>query len=85
MAAKVDSNPAKKEKAQQYQTILTQQYAQSEYTKTINDPNFIKDAIYGKHLEDSLYANTYLAYQQRKFSTIQKNYEYAQKRYTSDA
>lgn len=73
----------KKEKAQQYQTILTQQYAQSEYTKTINDPNFIKDAIYGKHLEDSLYANTYLAYQQRKFSTIQKNYEYAQKRYTS--
>lgn len=71
--------------AQTYKQKLTKTYPESEYTRTINNPNFVKDAVYGEHLEDSLYADTYQAYLHQNYRLIEQNYKYAQKRYALGA
>jgi len=67
--------------ANQYKELLTLHYPKSNYTLMINNPDFIRDAVYGKHLEDSLYAATYTAYTKEDYSTINANYQYALKKY----
>ena len=59
--------------AERYRVLLTEQYPYSDYTLTINDPDFMTSAIHGKHLEDSLYAATYTAYMEGLFSEVAAN------------
>ncbi len=59
--------------AERYRALLTEQYPYSDYTLTINDPDFMTSAIHGKHLEDSLYAATYTAYMEGAFSEVAAN------------
>ena len=59
--------------AERYRALLTEQYPYSDYTLTINDPDFMTSAIHGKHLEDSLYAATYTAYMEGLFSEVAAN------------
>ena len=59
--------------AERYRALLTEQYPTSDYTLTINDPDFMTNAIYGKHIEDSLYAATYAAYMEGVFSEVEAN------------
>jgi hypothetical protein len=59
--------------AERYRALLTEQYPYSDYTITINDPDFMVSAIHGKHIEDSLYAATYTAYIEGLFSEVEAN------------
>ena len=59
--------------AERYRALLTEQYPYSDYTLTINDPDFMTSAIHGKHLEDSLYAATYTAYMEGLFNEVAAN------------
>ena len=59
--------------AERYRALLTEQYPYSDYTITINDPDFMTSAIHGKHIEDSLYAATYTAYMEGLFSEVEAN------------
>ena len=59
--------------AERYRVLLTEQYPYSDYTLTINDPDFMTSAIHGKHLEDSLYAATYTAYMEGLFNEVAAN------------
>lgn len=61
------------DQAEYYRTLLTEQYPYSDYTLTVNDPDFITSAIYGKHIEDSLYAATYTAYMGGMLHDVEAN------------
>lgn len=61
------------EEAEHYRQLLIVGYPFSDYTLTINDPDFMTNAIYGKHLEDSLYAATYVAYTEGDFGEVKGN------------
>lgn len=59
--------------AERYRNLLTEQYPYSDYTITINDPDFMVSAIHGKHIEDSLYTATYAAYMEGLFNEVEAN------------
>ena len=48
--------------ANTYKMQLIEGYPGSRYAMTLSDPDFEYNARYGKHLEDSLYAETYNAF-----------------------
>lgn len=56
--------------ADKYKALLTEQFPDSEYALTVNDPEFKDNALYGKHREDSLYAATYNAYNAGRFDEV---------------
>ena len=59
--------------AERYRQLLLTEYPYSDYTLTINDPEYAENAIHGKHIEDSLYAVTYVAYLDGMLSKVQDN------------
>ena len=59
--------------AERCRARLTELFPTSDYTLTINDPDFMTSAIHGKHIEDSLYAATYTAYMEGFFGEVQEN------------
>ena len=67
--------------AERYRALLTEQYPYSDYTITINDPDFMVSAIHGKHIEDSLYAATYTAYMEGLFSEVEANAALSSEKY----
>ncbi len=46
-------------KAERCRQELTTRFPESRYTRLLNDPEFIENAIHGKQREDSLYAHAY--------------------------
>ena len=50
-------------------------------TITICNPDFIENAKYGKHREDSLYAETYRAYLDEDFDLVKKNCNLSAQKY----
>ena len=67
--------------AERYRALLTEQYPYSDYTLTINDPDFMTSAIHGKHIEDSLYAATYMAYMDGIFNEVEANAALSSEKY----
>ena len=61
------------DEAERFRALLSEEFPSSDYTLTINDPDFMTSAIYGKHIEDSLYAATYAAYMDGAFSEVDSN------------
>ena len=61
------------DEAERYRALLTDEYPYSDYTITINDPDFMTSAIHGKHIEDSLYAATYTAYMDGMLGEVEAN------------
>ena len=59
--------------AERYRQLLLTDFPYSDYTLTINDPEYAVNAIHGKHIEDSLYTATYEAYLEGALSTVQTN------------
>ena len=59
--------------AKRYRDLLSEEYPYSDYTVTINDPDFMTSAIHGKHTEDSLYAATYTAYMEGNYADVKSN------------
>ncbi len=56
--------------AEYYKQLLQANYADSKTTQTISNPRFMELAQFGKHLEDTLYAQTYDAYKQNSYWTV---------------
>ena len=59
--------------AERYRQKLIDEYPYSDYTITVNDPEYAVNAIHGKHIEDSLYAATYLAYTEGRLDDVKTN------------
>ncbi|MBP5219608.1 MAG: tetratricopeptide repeat protein [Bacteroidaceae bacterium] len=64
-----------------YQQKLKESYPEGDYTKMANDPEYLYNAKYGKHIEDSLYAATYEAYRNGDYETIEKNVKISDEKY----
>lgn len=71
----------KDERASAYLDSLKTRYPMGDYTVLLSDPDYAQNAVYGRHLEDSLYASTYAAYLQGEFTTVAGNAEYASTKY----
>ena len=58
-----------------YMTILRDSFPESSYTKTITNPRYLELAQFGRHLEDTLYAQTYEAYKQEQYWLVNENFK----------
>lgn len=67
--------------ADAYKQQLIQRFPESKYAKTLSDPDFVRNALYGKHLEDSLYANTYKQYQTGNYRQVVANADLSSEKY----
>lgn len=56
-------------------------YPQSDYTVMVCDPDYIDNARYGKHREDSIYAETYDAFREGNLSIVRRNCEISANKY----
>lgn len=52
---------------------MQQSYPESDYTVMICDPDYIDNARYGKHREDSIYVATYAAFREGDSRTVRNN------------
>lgn len=77
----MNSRWKKEAEAALYKDKLISEFPKSKYAVTIGDPDYAYNVTHGKHLEDSLYAETYAAFQKNEYAKVMKNYEYAQKKY----
>ncbi len=68
-----------------YKNRLAGKFPQSPLTKLITDPDFERNARYGKAMEDSLYAATYLAYRKRDNSAVEANCKISADKYPNGA
>ena len=57
-----------------FQQILRDSFPDSKLTQTICNPRFMELAVYGKHLEDTLYAQTYTAYKEEDYTVVDENF-----------
>ena len=52
---------------------LQHDYPESEWTFLLSDPNFKENALFGTHIEDSLYAATYDAFKNDRYDVVSAN------------
>ena len=71
--------------AEQYRKELLQSYPDSKYTTIIGDPDFVVKARYGKHIEDSLYAEAYNAFRDNNFEILDRNCKLSDTQYATGA
>ncbi len=62
--------------AERYRQLLINTYPENKLAVMLANPNYELIAREGKHLEDSIYAATYDAYQANRYSEVARNYEY---------
>ena len=55
---------------EQYLAIPRDSFPDSKLTKTVTNPRFLELSLYGKHLEDTLYAMTYNAYKEENYWAV---------------
>lgn len=67
--------------ANTYKQRLIEQFPDSKYAKTLSDPDYAYNAVYGKHLEDSLYVDTYKEYQEGNYRQVIVNTELSSTKY----
>ena len=63
------------ELSQYYVQLLQESFPESKLTQTITNPRFLELAQFGKHLEDTLYAQTYDAYKEGNYWMVNQNFE----------
>lgn len=63
------------EQASHYLSLLQSEYPDSKLTKTISNPRFLELAQHGRHLEDTLYAQTYDAYKRGEYWQVEQNFK----------
>lgn len=64
------------EMAQIYRDTLIAAFPEDKNAIRVANPNYEMIARYGKHIEDSLYAATYGAYQDNNYEEVATNYDY---------
>ncbi|NDW13657.1 hypothetical protein D0T50_12260 [Bacteroides sp. 214] len=67
--------------SERYKDELIALFPDSKYALLLSDPEYRYNAMHGKHLEDSLYANTYTAYQQGDYRLVAANNEISRTKY----
>lgn len=77
----MNSRWKKEVEAALYKDKLISEFPKSKYAVTVADPDYAYNVTHGKHLEDSLYAETYAAFQKNDYDKVKKNAELAQKKY----
>lgn len=60
---------------------LKEQYPDSKWTKIVTDPYFEENALFGKHIEDSLYTATYDAFVNGRYDEVMANTELSDTRF----
>ena len=58
------------QRAEKYKAELIARFPKSRYAKTLADPDFAENAVYGKQREDSLYARAYKHFQLGDTTTV---------------
>lgn len=69
--------------AERYRSLMADRFADSPLTRIITDPDFERNARYGRELEDSLYAATYNAYLSGHTAEVVRNFERSSRQYPS--
>jgi tetratricopeptide (TPR) repeat protein len=67
--------------ANKFRDLLVSKYPDDKHSAVISDPNYELNVRYGKHLEDSLYAETYDDFMANKYSSVKNNVAYSAKNY----
>lgn len=67
--------------AQSYKDSLLARFPKGDYSILLSDPDYALNAVYGKHLEDSLYAHTYQAYTRQEYTTVKQNEQRSASKY----
>ena len=65
------------EKAEYYKALLLEQFAETKLAALLANPNYEMIARDGKHVEDSVYAASYAAYQAEEYKEVEKNYQFS--------
>ena len=65
------------EKADYYKALLLEQFADTKLAALLSNPNYEMIARDGKHVEDSVYAASYAAYQAEEYKEVEKNYQFS--------
>ncbi|MBO7069172.1 MAG: hypothetical protein J6W52_10955 [Bacteroidaceae bacterium] len=65
------------EKAEYYRSLLLEQFADTKLAALLGNPNYDMIARNGKHVEDSVYAASYAAYQASDYDEVEKNYQFS--------
>lgn len=58
-----------------YLSLLQSEFADTKLTKTLSNPRFLELAQHGRHLEDTLYAQTYDAYKRGEYWQVEQNFQ----------
>ena len=69
------------DKAEEYRQKLITEYPDNAHAQLIADPDFIFKGIYGKEIEDSIYAVAYDAFVNGDYNTVAENNQLALKEY----
>ena len=75
----------RREDAEDYRQRLIAEYPDNEHGKKIADPNFEFKGRYGKHIEDSVYTDTYEAFQRGEYQAVVDNSRYMAEEYPEGA
>ena len=75
----------KKSDADRCRDLLAAHFPEGAYTRMITDPDFERNAKYGRMIEDSLYMATYQAYRMRDKETVNHNFEVSTQKYPKGA
>ena len=59
--------------ADRYVSMLKQKYPDNQWTTLLTDPYFKENARFGEHIEDSLYAATYDAFKDARYTVVRAN------------
>ena len=65
------------EKAEYYKNLLLEEYADTKLAVLLGNPNYDMIARNGTHVEDSVYAASYTAYQAGDYAEVEKNYRFS--------
>ena len=60
---------------------LKENFPESQWTGILSDPYFKENAIFGEHMEDSLYAATYNAFKDNRYDEVESNSRISEERF----
>ena len=64
-----------------YVEKLKENFPESQWTGILSDPYFKENAIFGEHMEDSLYAATYNAFKDNRYDEVKSNSRISEERF----
>lgn len=67
----------KTEEAELYRQKVVDGFPDTKLARLLGNPRYALYARHGKHIEDSVYAATYAAYQENRYDEVERNYEYS--------